>query len=103
MFLKGTSNGLLKVSLESFATDIYSHGVIAKQAKNETNFNDMMTDFKSGMQIKYCQETVKYCNLIFQSLAKQGSQCENEASRIDKNWIDEIKENLRIDMKFDIK
>ena len=59
-------DGLLKASIKSFAIDMYSRGLISETTTDTANFNDMMREFKSGMDfIRYGHKLVKYLSLIF--------------------------------------
>ena len=94
---------LLKASLKSFAADMYSHGLISEKTKDTANFNDMMREFKSGMNfIRDGKKLVKHCQLFLQSLVKQGGPYRNAASCLAEEWTANIKEKLNINIEFDI-
>ena len=96
-------DGLLKASIKSFATDMYSHGLISGPTKDATNFNDMMREFVSGMSfIHDGQKLVKHCQLLLQSLVEQGGPHKQAANSIAEEWTDNIKEKLNINIEFDI-
>ena len=96
-------DGLLKASLKSIATDMYSHGLISEPTKDTANFNDMMREFKSGMSfIHDGQNLVKHCQLFLQSLDKQGGPHKQAAHIIAEEWTANIKEKLDKSIKFDI-
>ena len=97
-----TLNYLSKTSMKSIAVDMYSHGLISEKTKDTANFNDIMTEFKSGLTfIHDGQELVKYCQLFLQSLAKQGGPYKQAATSIAKEWTANIKEKLNINIDFD--
>ena len=76
-------NDLLKVSMKSFAADMYSYGLISERTKDTENFNDLTREFKSDMNFKCdSQELVKHCQLFLQSLVKQGDPHRNAASSV---------------------
>ena len=96
-------NDLLKAALKSFAIEMYSHGLISETTKDTANFNDIMREFKSGMNfICDIQELVKYCELFLQSLVKQKGPHNRVASTIAQEWTTSIKERLDINIKFDV-
>ena len=96
-------DGLLKASIKSFAVDMYSHSLISETTKDAANFNDMMREFKSGMEfIRDGHKLVKHCQLFLQSLVKQGGPHKDAASSIAEEWTANIKEKLNINIKFDI-
>ena len=95
-------NGLLKTPIKSFAVDMYSHDLISKPTKDAANFNDIIREFKSGMNfIHDGQKLVKHCQLFLQSLAKQGGPYKRAASYIAEEWTENVNKNLNIE--FDIK
>ena len=96
-------DGLLKASIKSFAADMYSHSLISEPTKDTANFNDMMREFKSGMDFKRDgQKLVKHCDLFLQSLDKQGGPHKDAASSIAEEWTDNINKKLNLYIKFDI-
>ena len=96
-------DGLLKASMKSFAVDMYSHGLISEPTKDVANFNDMMREFKSGMDFKRDgQKLVKHCELFLQSLDKQGGPHKQAAHSIAEEWADNINKKLNSYIKFDI-
>ena len=97
-------DGLLKASIQSFATVMYSQGLISGRTKHAANFNDIMAEFKSGLTfIHDGQRLTKQCQLFLQSLAKQGGgPYKRAAHSIGEEWTDTIKEKLNINIEFDI-
>ena len=96
-------DALLKKSIKSIAVDMYSHGLISEPTKDAANFNDMMREFKSGMNfIRDGQKLVKHCELFLQSLAKQRGPPIHAARGIAEVWIEHIHRNLNLCIKFDI-
>ena len=94
---------LLKVSLESFATEMYSCGLISETIKSGANFNDMMSEFQVVTDfIHNGQELVKHCELFLQCLAKQGIPHKRAANYIAEKWTSNIKEKIYININFDI-
>ena len=93
---------LLKASIKSFAVDMYSHGLISETTKDTANFNDMMREFKSGMDFIRDHKLVKHCQLFLQSLAKQGGPLKDAASSIAEEWTDNINKKLNLYIAFDI-
>ena len=95
---------LLEVSLKSFATEMYSHGLISETTKKSANFNNIIGEFESVMDfIDDSQELVKHCELFLQSLVKQGIPHKRAANCIAEKWAANIKEKLGIkNIKFDI-
>ena len=92
---------LLKASIKSIAVDMYSHGLISESTKDTANFNDIIREFKSGMNfIHDGQELVKYCQLFLQSLTEQGGPCEQAAHHIAKEWTDNINKKLNLYIEF---
>ena len=82
---------------------MYSHSLISETTKDAANFNDMMREFKSGMDfIRDGHKLVKRCLLFLQSLVKQGGPHKDAASSIAEEWTDNIKEKLNINIEFDI-
>ena len=82
---------------------MYSHGLISETTKDTANFNDMMREFKSGMDfIRDGHKLLKHCHLFLQSLVKQGGPHKRAASSIAEEWTDNIKEKLNINIEFDI-
>ena len=63
----------------------------------------MMREFMSGMNF-ICDghKLLKHCQLFLQSLVKQGGLLINAASSIAKEWTNNIKEKLNINIEFDI-
>ena len=94
---------LLKVSLESFATEMHCHDLISETTKNAANFNDMMSEFEAVMDlIDNGQELVEHCEQFLQSLAKQGKPHKRAANCIAEKWTSNIKEKMDLNVKFDI-
>ena len=94
---------LLKTALKSVAIEMYSHGLISETTKDTANFDDIMREFKSGMNfISDRQKFVKRCQLFLQSLAKQEGPYRDAANCIAEEWTANIKEKLDINIKFDI-
>ena len=92
---------LLKAALKSVAIEMYSYGLISETTKDTANFNDIMREFKSGMNFIYDgQELVKYCELFLQSLVKQKGPYKRAASGIAQEWTTNIKERLDVNIKF---
>ena len=89
--------------MTSFAADMYSCGLISEVTKDTTNFNEMMREFKSGMNfIRDGHKLVKRCQLFLQSLVKQGGPHIDAAITIAEEWTANIKEKLNINIEFDI-
>ena len=89
--------------MKSFATDMYSHGLISETTKDAANFTDTMREFKSGMSFtRDGRNLMKCCQLFLQSLAKQGGPNKRAASSIAEEWTANIKEKLNINIEFDI-
>ena len=81
---------------------MYSHSLISETTKDTANFNDMMREFKSGMDfIRDGHKLVKHCQLFLQSLVKQGGPHKRAASSIAEEWTTNIKEKLNINIDFD--
>ena len=96
-------DGLLNASIKSFATDMYSRCLISETSKDVANFNDMMSEFKSGMSfIPDGQNVLKHCQLFLQSLAKQGGPHKQAARSIAEEWTENINKKLNINREFDI-
>ena len=96
-------DGLLKASIKSIATDMYSHGLISVPTRDAAKFEDMMREFTSGMDfIRDDHNLVKHCRLFLQSLGKQGGPHKQAASSIAEEWTANIKEKLNINKEFDI-
>ena len=94
---------LLKASMKSIAADMYSHGLISEPTKDAANFNDMMREFKSGMNIiRDGQKLVKHCQLFLQSLVKREGPLKDAASSIAEEWTDNINKKLNLYIEFDI-
>ena len=91
---------LLKASLKSFAADMYSHGLICDITRDTANFEDVMREFVSGMYFKPDEKLEEHCNLFLQSLDKQGGSCIDAASHIAKEWTENIKKKMSINMEF---
>ena len=97
-------DGLLKASIKSFAVDMYSRGLISEPTKDVANFNDVMREFKSGMNfIRDGQKLVEHCQLFLQSLAKQRGPYKLAADSIAEEWTTNINKNLNINVEFDTK
>ena len=95
---------LLKASMKSIAVDMYSHGLISETTRDTASFNNIVTEFKSGLTfIHDGQKLVEYCQLFLQSLAKQGGPYEQAASNIAKEWTANMNKYLNINIEFNIK
>ena len=94
---------LLKASIKSFATDMFSQGLISGPTNDSANFNDMMREFKSGMSfIRDDKELVKHCQLFLQCLDKRGGPHKGAAHSIAEEWTENINKKLNLYIKFDI-
>ena len=96
-------DSLLKASIKSFATDMFSQRLISGPTKDAAKFDDMMREFTSVMNfIRDGQKLVKHCQLFLQCLDKQGGPHKCAAHSIAEEWTENINKKLNLYIKFDI-
>lgn len=94
---------VLTKSLKKIAADMYSHGLITESVNETPEFQEIMSEFQSGVDlIPNYQRLVKHCELFLQTLIDQRGPPKEAAINIAEEWTDNIKRKLDITIEFNI-
>ena len=91
-----------KYGLPMISAQLFSTGIITREAKENMNFDEIMHEVRAHLDLlDEVQEIKTFCDQFLIAMASEGGPASPAAGKLAQQWTKQLKDNLDMEIEFD--
>ena len=91
-----------KNAMKSITAQLFSKGIITDDVREKAEYDKIIGDFKSNLELTESREEVQeICGKFLSGIASPGGPTRTAANRLSEEWKKQVKEKHKIELNFD--